>query len=177
MNIIRSIEFDIIEETHQQITELRNTCFPAENNKPRSYYKQLPHFRYLVFVENILVAHMGVDHRVIRAGDSVFSIFGVIDLCVKSSYRQQGIASQLLSLLTELAREKSIDFLFVVVRDNRIYLKNDFHNISHYCSWLRIHEHKNYGVAVEKITDEFMVKQTGDRTWIDEPIDLLGYMF
>lgn len=177
MNIIRTVEFDIIEETHQQITELRNSCFPTENNKPRSYYKQLPHFRYLAFVEDILVAHLGVDYRVIRVGDSVYSIFGVIDLCVKSSHRQQGIASQLLSSLTELAREKKIDFLFVVVKDNRLYLKNSFYNINNYCSWLRIHEHKNYGVAIEKIENEFMIKQTGDRTWIDEPIDLLGYMF
>ena len=177
MKTIRAIEFDIIEETHRQITELRNSCFPAKNTKPRSYYKQLPHFRYLVFVENSLIAHMGVDHRVIRVGDSVFSIFGVIDLCVKSSYRQQGIASSLLSSLTELAREKSIDFLFVVVKDNRLYSKNGFYNIDNYCSWLRIHEHQNYGVAVEKITDEFMIKQIGARPWIDEPIDLLGYMF
>ena len=176
MKIKRIIEFDISRELHQQITELRNSCFP-ENAKPRSYYKQLPHFRYLAFAEDLLVAHLGVDYRVIRVGDSVFKIFGVIDLCVKYSYRQQGIASKLLSSLTGLAREKSIEFLFVVVKDNRIYLKNGFDDISNYCSWLRIHEHKNYGVAVEKIEGEFMVKQTGDKQWENEPIDLLGYMF
>ena len=176
MKISRIIEFDISKELHQQITELRNSCFP-KNPKPRSYYKQLPHFRYLVFVEDTLVAHMGVDHRVIRVGDSIFTIFGLIDLCVEGSYRQQGIASQLLSSLTTLAREKSIDFLFVVVKDNRIYSQNGFYNISNYCSWLRIHEHYNFGVAVEKIQDEFMIKQIGDRQWLDEPIDLLGYMF
>lgn len=177
MEITRVIEFDISKDRHQQITKLRNSCFPIENAKPRSYYKQLPHFRYLVSVEDMLVAHMGVDHRVIRVGDSVFTIFGVVDLCVESSYRQQGIASKLLSLLTQLAREKSVDFLFTVVRDERIYLKHSFQNISHYCSWLRIHEHNNYGVAIEKIEKELMIKQTGNQPWINEPIDLLGYMF
>lgn len=176
MKINRIIEFDISKELHQQITELRNSCFP-ENTKPRSYYKQLPHFRYLAFAEDLLVAHLGVDYRVIGVGDSVFKIFGVVDLCVKSSYRQQGVASKLLSSLTDLAREKSIDFLFAVVKDNRIYSKHGFYGISSYCSWLRIHEHKNYGVAVEKITNELTVKQTGDKQWINEPIDLLGYMF
>ena len=176
MKINRIIEFDISQELHQQITELRNSCFP-ENSKPRYYYKQLPHFRYLVFVEDTLVAQMGVDHRVIRVGDSVFTIFGVIDLCVEQSYRQQGIASKLLSSLTTLAQAKSIDFLFVVVKDKRIYSKNGFQDISNYCFWLRIHEHKNYGVAVEKIQDEFMIKQIGDKQWVNEPIDLLGYMF
>lgn len=98
-------------------------------------------------------------------------------MCVKSSHRQQGIASQLLSSLTYLAKEKSIDFLFAVVKDERIYTKNGFKPVSNYCFWLRIHEHKNYGVAVEKITNEFMIKQTGDKLWVNEPIDLLGYMF
>ena len=176
MKINRIIEFDISKELHQQITELRNSCFP-ENSKPRSYYKQLPHFRYLVFIEDTLVAHMGVDYRVIRVGDSVFTIFGVIDLCVEQSYRRRDIASKLLSSLTALAKDKSIDFLFVVVKDNRIYSKNGFYSISNYCSWLRIHEHKNYGVAVEKIQNEFMIKQIGNKQWVDKPIDLLGYMF
>jgi predicted N-acetyltransferase YhbS len=120
---------------------------------------------------------MGVDHRVIRVGNFIFTIFGVIDLCVKSTYQQQGIASKLLSLLTELAQEKSVDFLFTVVKDERLYLKNGFQAIAHYCSWLRIHEHQNYGVAVEKIEKELMIKQTGDQPWVNEPIDLLGYMF
>ena len=176
MKISRITEFDISKELHQQITELRNSCFP-KNSKPRSYYKQLPHFRYLVFIEYKLIAQMGVDYRVIRVGDSIFAIFGVIDLCVEQNYRQQGIASQLLSSLTALATDKSVDFLFAVVKDNRIYSKNGFQNISNYCSWLRIHEHKNYGVAVEKIQDEFMIKQICDKQWVNEPIDLLGYMF
>ena len=176
MEIIRTIEFNISEDTHQQITNLRNSSFP-ENTKPRSYYKQLPHFRYLAFDRDTLVAHMGIEHRVIRVGDSIFTIFGVVDLCVKQSHRGQGIASEFLSLLTDLAREKSIDFLFAVVDSERLYSKNGFQTVSNYCSWLRIHEHKNYGVAVEKIVNEFMVKQIGDKLWIDEPIDLLGYMF
>ena len=176
MEINRITEFEISKDTHRQITYLRNACFP-ENSKPRSYYKQLPHFRYLAFAEDTLVAHMGVDHRAIRVGDSIFTIFGVIDLCVKQSHRRQGIASELLSLLTDLAREKSVDFLFTVVNNERLYLNNGFTAISNYCSWLRIDEHTNYGVAVEKIANELMVKQIGEKLWVDEPIDLLGYMF
>ena len=177
MEIRRTIEFKISKDTHRKITNLRNSCFPVKNRKPRSYYKQLPHFRYLAASQDALVAHMGVDYRVISVGDFVFSIFGVIDLCVAPGYRQQGIASKLLSLLTSLARESQVDFLFAVVDSDRLYSKNGFQTVSNYCSWLRIDEHKNYGVAVEKIEHEFMVKQIGDKLWIDEPIDLLGYMF
>lgn len=177
MKITKTIEHDISQELHQQITELHNSCFPGENAKPRSYYKQLPHFRYLVFAQHSLVAHMGVDHRVIRVGDCVFTIFGVISLCVEQSHRRQGIASKLLTLLTELAQKKSIDFLFLVSQNDAIYLNNGFQAVSQYCSWLGIEDYQNCGVLVEKIGENFMVKQTGDKQWENEPIDLLGYMF
>ena len=63
MEIVRAIEFDIEQDTHNQITKLRNLCFP-ENKSDRSDYKQLPHFRYLAFDNNLLIAHMGVDHLI-----------------------------------------------------------------------------------------------------------------
>lgn len=175
VKIIKQIEFDISSETHQQIIELHNIC--SDYHHSRSYFKQLPHFRYLAFAEDELVAHMGVDHRVIRVGDSVFTIFGVIDLFVRPSCRRQGIASQLLSLLTELALTKSIDFLFLVSHYDPIYLNNGFQAISQECSWLGIEEHKNCGVLTETIEENFMIKQTGDKTWTKGQIDLLGYMF
>lgn len=93
------------------------------------------------------------------------------------SHRKKRIATEILNLLSELAKEKSIDFLFLVADYKRLYLKNGFEAISSYCCWLRIDEHKNYGVALEKIENEFMIKQIGTKTWSDEPIDLLGYMF
>ena len=176
MKIIRTIEFDISKNVHRQITKLRNLSFP-EIKRNRSYFKQLPHFRYLVFDGDLLVSHMGVDHRVIRVGDYVFSIFGIIALCVKPSHQGRGIASELLEAVTELAKEKAIDFLFLVAHDKRIYLKNDFQAVSNKCSWLGIEDHCNCGVLTETIQENFMIKQTGDKLWNDKPIDLLGYMF
>lgn len=177
MRIIKTVEFDIELDTHNQITKLRNLCFP-ENKKDRSYYKQLPHFRYLVYDDEQLIGQMGVDHRVISVGDSIFKIFGVIDLCIMPKYRRQGIATQLLNLLTNLAAKKSIDFLLLVANDPRLYSKNGFVYISNYCSFLRIHEHKNYGVALEKIENDFMIKQIGAKNWQQDGLmDLLGYRF
>jgi predicted acetyltransferase len=177
MKIIKIIEFNIELNTHNQITKLRNICFP-ESKKDRSYYKQLPHFRYLVYNDDQLIGQMGVDHRVISVGDSVFKIFGVIDLCVMPKYQRQGIATQLLNLVTKLAEKKSIDFLLLVADDDRLYSKHGFKYVSNYCSFLRIHEHQNYGVALEKIENDFMVKQIGTESWKHEGLmDLLGYRF
>jgi N-acetylglutamate synthase-like GNAT family acetyltransferase len=121
---------------------------------------------------------MGIDHRVISVGDLVFTIFGIISLCVRPNYQQQGIASKLLTLITELAEEKSIDFLFLVADDNRIYLKNGFKAFTQECHWLGIEDHHNCGVLTETIEEDFMIKQIGTKSWKnDAAIDLLGYMF
>lgn len=67
MKIVRTIEFDIEANTQEQITKLKNNIFlninairrdrGARSKPDRSYYKQLPHFRYLAFEDNLLVAH------------------------------------------------------------------------------------------------------------------------
>jgi len=82
----------------------------------------------------------------------------------------------MLQSLAGLAQEKSVDFLFVVADNHQLYLKNGFTLVSNYFQWLRIDEHKNYGVAIEKIDNEILVKKIKDKEWSDEPVDLLGYL-
>ena len=57
------------------------------------------------------------------------------------------------------------------------YNKNNFKPISTYCSWLKINNHKNYGVAFEEIKNEIMIKELGQNKWENKPIDFLGYLF
>lgn len=169
-------EYEISPTAHAKIIDLKNRCFP-DHRKPWSYYKQLPHFRFLVYDDTSLIAHMGVDHRVIAVGDQPRTIFGIVDLCVDPQFRDRGIASELLDKLSELARRSRIDFLFAIVNRARLYERNGFQGLDALCLWLRINDHKNYGVAVERIANEIMVKQIGGKGWVDGPIDLLGYMF
>lgn len=176
MNSIRSNEWDLPATVHADIATLRNACFPNDQHD-RSYGKQLPHFRYLVYDDDQLVGHMGVDHRVISVGGIVLRIFGGIDVCVAATHRRKGITHQLLTTLATYAQACAVDFLFLVADDDRVYTQNGFVRVSQYCSWLRIDEHTNYGVAFQKLTNEFMVKPTSTKTWPDGPIDLLGYMF
>ncbi len=176
MQIVCTSEWDIGAPVHTDITALRNACFP-DHQQDRSYYKQLPHFRYLVYDAHQLVGHMGVDHRVISVGGTVLRIFGVIDLCVAASHRRHGIAQHLLATLTTYAHACTVDFLFLLADDQRVYTHTGFVAVSHYCSWLRIDDHTNYGVAVQALANEVMVKPIGATAWPDGPIDLLGYRF
>lgn len=56
------------------------------------------------------------------------------------------------------------------------YVANGFQLVESYASWLRIHEHTNYGVAVEYV-DELYVKPMKDKSWPAGHMDWLGYMY
>lgn len=170
------IEHELENRHHDQITELRNAAFPDCRHQ-RSYHKQLPHFRLLALVDKRIVGHLGIDHRMIRIGDSPVSIFGMVDLCVDSEYRGNGIGGKMLTQADIIARRNNIEFLFLMASDHALYESQGFHIVDGLCSWLRIDEHRNYGVAVEEIRGEMMVKPTGDTKWPTGPIDLLGHMF
>jgi len=176
MEIKRFTEFEISVQLHRKIINLKNKCFP-DFKKNRSYYKQLPHFRLLIFEKDKLIGHVGIDHRVILIEKTPKFIFGIIDLCIERRFRNKNLASRLLEKITNLGLKNNIDFLFLFTKDYRLYKKNNFKNISAYCSWLKINEHKNYGIANEIIKDEIMIKGLGNNKWENKKIDFLGYLF
>lgn len=176
IQIKRYVEHEISSNLHSSIETLRNSCFP-DHQQPRSYGKQFPHFRILAFTDERLVGHLGVDHRAMRFGDQVYSIFGVVDLCVADDKRGCGIGGRLLSNLEECANKAEIDVLLLLAHRPELYLKNGFRGIDTECSWLGIDEHKNLGVMEESISGEMMIKLVRINELPTGPIDFLGYMF
>jgi len=143
---------------------------------PRSYGKQLPHIRFLAHDADQVIGHLGVDHRVMRFGHRIHSVFGLIDLCVAEDRRHQGIGSALINAATECATGAGIDLLLLIAHNPRVYARNGFIGLDAKCSWLRIDEHTNYGVAVEQICNELMFKPLSGNLNLSGPIDFLGYM-
>ena len=90
--IVRVAEPEIGGDVRQQIQALLQLCFPGFPG--RTYFKLPPHFRYLAMADGGLVAQMGVELRVIRAGRTVLRTFGVSDLCVRTSERSHGLAGR-----------------------------------------------------------------------------------
>jgi len=87
--ISRVAETEIGGDLRRQVQALLQACFPGYPS--RSYFKLPPHFRYLVMTSGVLVAQMGVELRVIRVGRTVLRTFGVVDLCVRTNERSQGL--------------------------------------------------------------------------------------
>ena len=176
MEIKRIEEFQIDESTAKSIKELLRKCFP-EYPWQRIYYKQIPSFRYLVFEGDILIGHMGVEHRMMNIGAQAASVFGVVDICISPDFQHRKVASSLLQELETLGRQHQIDFIVLIAQNHQLYKTNGFQLHNNTCRWLMINEHQTLGVNHRHIDDCLMVKALGEKTWNQGLVDFLGYVF
>ncbi|MCK6257388.1 GNAT family N-acetyltransferase [Fictibacillus sp. KIGAM418] len=181
MKINRVFDYEIDNVLRKEIQELLFECFETNYPKEREYFKQLPHFRYLVFDEdnaNKLVAQVGLDYRVMNLNGKPVKVLGIIDLCVIKGYRSRGLGSMLLSEIDKSCQNKSIDFLLLFADDKNLYLKNGYRSVENKCKWLKIDNEKQstLGIGFEVI-NELMIKETGNKKWEYGDIDLLGYLY
>ncbi|KHA61503.1 acetyltransferase [Vibrio variabilis] len=168
-------ELDVTPEQHHLIRQLRNDSF-VEHQATSSYLKQLPHVRVLEMKGGELIGYMGLDYRVISVDGQPLKVLGVIDFCVEKNARGQGIGRQMLQGVEQFARTKQVDFVILISDLKEFYLTSGYQQITATQSWLRIHQHRNYGVAVEEL-DELYVKPMSEKPWPSGHVDWLGYMF
>ncbi len=176
MRVETVAEYNIPSNVHKLINHLLVRSFP-DYPLERSYYKLLPQFRYLVWMGENLIAHMGIEHRIITNTSIPVQIFGLIDLCVAPQYRSQKIATTLLQHIEVLGRSSTIDFLVLFADDHRLYTANGYHRVANLCRWMMVDEHQTIGVTEQSLSDCMMVKQIAAQTWRDGMVDLLGYLF
>lgn len=168
-------EIELSQQQHAEIEALRNQSFP-DHQAPRSYFKQLPHMRALKYQDNQLVGYMGLDYRAVSVGDSVYKVLGIIDFCIDDVYQGEGTGTAMLSHLADYASTKAVDFIILISDLHGFYTANGYQRVESINSWLRLHEHKNYGVAVEQV-DDLYVKPISGKNWSVGPLDWLGYMY
>ncbi len=176
MKILRIEEFKINKKQHSEISELLKLCFSSYPSN-RSFYKQFPSFRYLVFKENELIAHLAIIHRMIKVSEENFVIFGVSDLCVHPDFQQKKIASVLLEELENLGKKHKIDFITLIAQEKKIYKKNGFKVYNNDCRWLIINETQSLGLAQRNLDNALMVKPLNEKKWNNGMVDFQGCLF
>jgi len=176
MQIQRLEEFQIEQGLQAQLGYLLSECFP-DYPEDRSFFRQLPDFRYLAWMDQQLVAHMGVEHRIINNEEQLLRIFGIIDLCVAPAFQHQKLASRMLHLLEQLAVDHGIDFLVLVAKDHDFYTHNGFEVVDNRCRWLMIHQDQTFGITSRSLHRSLLVKATGDKQWLPGLTDFLGHIF
>lgn len=173
------VDYDINGKVKAEIQELLCECFGDDYPDDRIYFKQIPHFRYLVHNEDQrLVGHVGVDYRVMNLKDEPINVLGIIDLCVSKGSRSLGIGSQLLFEVERFSDGRNIDFLLLFAYDPSLYEKNGFQSVSNQCTWMKINDQNQTtrGIGTETI-NEIMIKQLGTKKWSSGHLDMLGYLY
>ena len=176
MDIQRIEEFKITDHQKKVIHQLLSACFSGYP-KGRIYYKQLPNFRYLAYLDDQLIGHLAVEHRMIAIDQKPYSILGVVDICVAKEHRGKNIAATLLLELEKLGIENNIDFIILTATEHHFYLKNGYKLFSNNCRWLFINEHQTLGVKNRYLPEALLIKSLGEKKWSEGIVDFLGTVF
>lgn len=169
-------EHTLTEAKRAEIQGLLSVCFP-EALSERIYYKQLPHWRHLGWCGEALVAHAGVEHRVVGIGGRAVPILGVSDLCVSPAHRGQGLARSLLEMIEGEGRRHGVPYVMLFADDPRLYTRCGYRRVDATARWVAIHDHETLGVKEGSLGDCMMAKSLSDATWPMGEIDLLGHVF
>jgi GNAT superfamily N-acetyltransferase len=175
LEIRRINDWEMDAALRQQVEVLVRTCFPGY--PARGYSKLPPHERYLATLGDVLVAHVGIEHRLLRVGDHVFKARGIADLCVSEGHRSHGIATSLLVEITTYAQSCGVDFVVLFADKHDVYLRSGWTLVGNLCSWVKIDEHRTLGIAAGTLGDCMMVKPIGDHVWPSGEVDMLGHVF
>ena len=172
--VFRSAEMSRDDDEESQIAAILNQCFDGMH-KGRTYCEQIPQQRLLGYCGVRLVGHLGIDYRMIRIGEAVFSIVGIIDLCVVPELRRRGLAQRLLAAAEK--RSAAQDFSVLMAKDTRLYSR------AGYClltkadvTWLEIDDLRCHSVRNRDLSDKFMQKPLSAKQWPKGPIDMLGHL-
>ncbi len=175
--IERVVEMHMTAPLERRIAELLDRCFP-QTFEGRSYFKQLPHERLLLRKGNTLIGHAGLDHRVIRIGDAVARVTGIIDLCVDPGFLRVGRGSALLQFAETLARRGQTEFMILFADRSDLYERNGYRPVDPaMITWLAIDERASHSMQRRDFTGTLMAKAVSKSGFPAGEIDLLGYLF
>lgn len=175
MKIERIEEYALGAAVRTQIIALLREGFGVYP-EDRSFYKQLPCFRFLAWDADTLIGHLAAEFRIIRVGQTSLPIFGVADLCVTATRRKERIATQMLTQLEALAPPAGVEFILLTGSEPDVYQGMGFQRIERSCRWLFINNLSSLGV-IRRSVSNIMIKPLGDRSWPEGEIDFLGHIF
>ena len=169
-------EYELSSHQHQLIKFLLQQAFPSYPTT-KSFFNQLPNFRFLAWQKEQLIGQMGVAHRLITLNGSSYKIFGIIDICVDTAFQSKEIASTFLNQLENIAKSTEVDFLVLISKDHQLYLKNGFQLVENIGKWLIVHNRQTLGVAHRRLDDCLMIKSIQNKRWEEGTVDFLGAIF
>jgi len=171
------LEWELGDEAQLDIVALLEACFPGVF-EGRTYFKQVPGLRVLAYEDGVLIGHLALEHRVVRVGDAVLRILGIVDLAVVEASRGRGVGAGLLGQAEEIARRAGIGFLVAMADRHDLYLAQGFHGLERaQTRFLAVEDRASHSLVTRDLADIFLVKPLGEVSWPSGEVDLLGHLF
>lgn len=162
----------------RQLAKLLQECF-TDKFENITYFKQLPHFRYVLEADGRPIAQLGIDHRIMNFDGVPKRIYGVVNLCVSQDYRGNGMAGMLLKAMEKDAQKANVDSILLLAENPALYTNHGYRFLNAECRWLGIDDEKqiSIGLLTENIESELMIKGVVESCVDYHQVDFLGYMF
>ncbi|HEY0262386.1 MAG TPA: GNAT family N-acetyltransferase [Chitinophagales bacterium] len=180
MNIIFKNEFEIDAKTKDELNKLLVLCFPETNYHGRTFFKQMPHYRLILYENKQVIGQLAIDYRSMNLNGELVNVMGIIDLAILPGFQGKGYGTLLMNEFEKIASNNAnnIDFLFLVTDKSKFYKRLGYKATSLVVSWLKIHQTVNYGIGKEEVNDcTLMYKSIGNNIWCDGELDMLGYWY
>lgn len=169
-------EYKLSSDVKQQIQLLLRNSF-TDYPEGQHFFNQIPTFRFLAWKNERLVGHMAIDHRLMTLDNEPLRVFGIVDLCVATSFQSNKLATILLEKLDEQAKESGVDFILLIAERFDVYFANGFELVENKAKWLMLRDNHSYGVIHRKLKDCLLVKSVNGKKWTNETVDFLGTLF
>ena len=169
-------EADLTKKERKLLGKLLRSTFPGYPES-RIFFRQLPTFRILLKHQGGIAAHSAIDHRVIKVGDQLLTVWGIQDFCVDTTLQQQGLGSMLMTNIIEQATKAGVEFLVLTSGDSEFYKKFNFKRKKARAKWVMIHDDGLFGIQDRRIEDVLYVRGISSAKWPSGNVDFLGTMF
>ena len=171
------LEWELSVDQETQIAQLISTSFPGYPSG-MAFYNQLPTFRVLAYASYQLVGHLAIHNRVVSIQNVPCRIWGIADVCVSSTHREQGIGGMLLDYIIKKSNQSNIKLLLSISNEHPLYFKRGFtaHDVK--AKWMMTNQFKSMGIMHRQLKDCLYIHSVNDTISLNElEIDFLGAMF
>lgn len=158
------------------IAGLLARCFRTDFGG-RSFFQTRHSWRHVLRHEGRIIAHLAVQLRAVRLGDSLATIAGIADVATDPDHRGRGHAADLLQAALAAARQSPARHV-LLFGTAALYRAAGFRPVANPLTYLDLTGARTGELYRDRPEDHLQCLDLGPETWDGTaPLDLLGGLF
>ncbi len=158
------------------IAALLKRCFTTDFGG-RSFFQTRHSWRHVFRHDGRIVAHLAVQLRAVRLGDTLTTVAGIADVATHPDHRGKGHAATLLRAALHTARQSPARHV-VLFGTARLYRAAGFRPIENPLTYIDLTHARTGALYRDKPEQHLQVLVLKEQPWDEaKPLDLLGGLF